>query len=154
MKPSYRKIRVKEVTLGEVVAETPEESEEFLDDLDGINTPEEIMEEQEEKWKHLDFGPMAGSAAAAVALCGTGVVGRIRRFKFDLKDPGKFWKENSLGAAGPDAETAKAGAAAGTAGAASVKNAKKKKKAEAKAETSKKKFGKSKDKAKAKAPKK
>ena len=71
-------ITVKEIHLGEAVEEQPEETyEDAYDETDG--TSEEDYAEETK----LDFGPAAGSAAVAIAACGAGAVGRIRRFRAD-----------------------------------------------------------------------
>lgn len=83
-----RTITVKEVFLGGKVEDDQQESQNPWDDSysdqndDGSDdwTETEMQEEIS-----LDFGPAAGSAAVAVAACGAGVVGRIRRFRVDTR---------------------------------------------------------------------
>ena len=81
-----RTITVKEVFLGQQIQEDPVEQPTPADMMeDGWDDMNEDTSDQwaEDEYNDIEFGPMAGSAAVAVAACGAGAVGRIRRFKVD-----------------------------------------------------------------------
>ncbi len=81
-----RSITVREVHLGQAIEPTQEsqQNDSTLDDVlpddqdNGRENPIEIEDPT------VDFGPAASSAAVAVAACGLGAVGRIRKYRSDM----------------------------------------------------------------------
>ena len=90
MAPSYQTIRVKEVYLMETAApvdpaEDPwAEDDGWTEDEWGDESTDETYDEEESQDNGVSFPEAAGSAAAALAACGAGAVGRIRRFRADM----------------------------------------------------------------------
>ena len=87
--PSFQTMTVKEVYL---TSTNPYEGAEYYDEygnpVDEYGDPidEDEWDEEDEDWDEdgVSVPQAAGSAAVAAAACGAGVVGRIRRFKFDM----------------------------------------------------------------------
>lgn len=84
-KPSFQTMTVKEVYLNEVM---PEE-EVYYDEYGNPIEEDEWSEEEEGTENDFDedgvsFPAAAGSAAMAVAACGAGIVGRVRKFHIDM----------------------------------------------------------------------
>ena len=94
LSPSFQTITVKEVFLTPMSQETMEDDTIYYDEY-GNPIEDESMDEEgweDEEWDEegdwdedgVSIPAAAGSAAVAVAACGAGAVGRIRRFRIDM----------------------------------------------------------------------
>lgn len=83
--PSFQTMKVKEVYLTETI---PEETQYYDENGNPIDEDEYWDEEEgvEEDYDEdgVSFPAAAGSAAVAVAACGAGAVGRVRKFNLDM----------------------------------------------------------------------
>ena len=90
MAPSYQTIRVKEVYLMEVYDPVDSSEDQWGEDGGWTedewedDTTDETYDEEDPEDNGVTFPAAAGSAAAALAACGAGAVGRVRRFRLDM----------------------------------------------------------------------
>lgn len=107
--PSFQTMKVKEVYLTPLEQDPyggDESGDEFSEDEDASDWDE--SEDYDEDG--VTFPAAAGSAAVAVAACGAGAVGRVRRFHIDMVDPSSVKEaaaggDGSMGGDGQSAET-------------------------------------------------
>ena len=83
--PSFQTMSVKEVYL------TPISQDPYMEEGSGDEWDDEFSEEEGDTEEDFDEDGVpspaaAGSAAAAAAVCGAGVVGRVRKFHIDMGD--------------------------------------------------------------------
>lgn len=82
--PSFQTMKVKEVYLTPV-EQDPYGGDEFGDEFTDDGTDENMDDENYDE-DGVTFPAAAGSAAVAVAACGAGAVGRVRKFHIDMGD--------------------------------------------------------------------
>ena len=82
--PSFQTMKVKEVYLTPV-EQDPYGGDEFGDEFTDEGTDENMDDENYDE-DGVTFPAAAGSAAVAVAACGAGAVGRVRKFHIDMGD--------------------------------------------------------------------
>lgn len=107
--PSFQTMKVKEVYLTPL-EQDPYGGDEFGDESSKDEDASDWDESEDYDDDGVTFPAAAGSAAVAVAVCGAGAVGRVRKFHIDMVDPSSVKDaaaggDGSMGGDGQSAET-------------------------------------------------